>query len=158
MSITPPSDIIMDVARAADPTRYREAAAKLSQPGDPAAFGSAVQAVGLALQTPLDPRSALAGLQRQTAPVQAGAAGTPVDPYRKFEGLVLQQLIEAMMPEKSETVFGKGNAGGIWKSMLAEQIGAQVAKAGGLGIARMLSASHPAGAAPPAAGTAKAQP
>ena len=31
MSITPPSDIVMDVARAADPARYQEATAKLSQ-------------------------------------------------------------------------------------------------------------------------------
>ena len=29
MSISPPSDIVLDVARAADPARYREAAAKL---------------------------------------------------------------------------------------------------------------------------------
>ena len=33
MSISPPSDIVLDVARAADPARVQEAAAKLSQPG-----------------------------------------------------------------------------------------------------------------------------
>ncbi|WP_425277487.1 rod-binding protein [Methylobacterium nodulans] len=35
-------------------------------------------------------------------------------------------------------------AGGSWKSMLAEQIGGQIAKAGGIGIARMLATARPA--------------
>ncbi len=52
------------------------------------------------------------------------------------------------MPEKSETVFGKGNAGHIWKSMLAEQIGQQIAKAGGVGIAKMMDKAHPASSPP----------
>ncbi len=60
---------------------------------------------------------------------------------------MLQQFVEAMMPEKSETVFGKGNAGSIWKSMLSEQIGQQIAKAGGIGIAKALGKAHPAGKA-----------
>ena len=140
MSISPPTDIVMDVARAADPGRYQEAAAKLSAPGDPAAFGDAARAAGLSLHMPLDARGTLTGLQNQTAV----GTGSGSDPYKRFEGLVLQQFVEAMMPEKSETVYGKGNAGGIWKSMLAEQIGAQIAKSGGLGIAAMLSKAHPA--------------
>ncbi|TGD95603.1 rod-binding protein [Methylobacterium nonmethylotrophicum] len=150
MSISPPSDIVLDVARAADPARYQEAAAKLSQPGSPAAtaFADAARDVGLSTHMPLDARGSLTGLQNQTALTGAGS-----DPYKKFEGLVLQQFVEAMMPEKSETVYGKGNAGGIWKSMLAEQIGTQIAKAGGLGIAKMLNAAHPA---PPAAAPAEA--
>lgn len=153
MSISPPSDIVMDVARAADPARYQEAAAKLSQPGDPAAFASAAddaaREVGLTTHMPLDVHGALTGLKNETA--RTGSA----DPYRKFEGQVIQQFVEAMLP-KAETVFGKGNAGGIWKSMLSEQIGQQIAKTGGIGIARMLNASHPTGttAAPTATGVA----
>lgn len=141
MSISPPSDIVMDVARAADPARYQEAAAKLSQPGDPAAFASAAaeaaREAGISTHMPLDARGALTSLKNDTA--LKGAS----DPYRKFEGQVLQQFVEAMLPDKSETVYGKGNAGGIWKSMLAEQIGQQIAKSGGIGIARMLEAAHP---------------
>ncbi|AWB23930.1 flagellar biosynthesis protein FlgJ [Methylobacterium currus] len=153
MSITPPSDIVLDVARAADPSRYQEAAAKLSQPGSAGAtaFADAARDVGLSTHVPLDARGALLTLQNQTAMTGAGS-----DPYKKFEGLVLQQFVEAMMPEKSETVYGKGNAGGIWKSMLSEQIGAQIAKAGGIGIARMLNAAHPA--APAAAPADAANP
>ena len=141
MSITPPSDIVMDVAKAADPGRYQEAAAKLSAPGDPAAFTDAVRAAGLSLHMPLDARGTLTTLQNQTA---VAASGTGSDPYKRFEGLVLQQFVEAMMPDKAETVFGKGNAGGIWKSMLAEQIGAQIAKSGGIGIAKLLGNALPA--------------
>ncbi|GEP03193.1 rod-binding protein [Methylobacterium oxalidis] len=147
MSISPPSDIVLDVARAAEPARVEAAAAKLALPGDPAAFTDAVRAASAALHMPLDARGTLTGLQNQSA-----LHGPAADPYRKFEGLVLQQFVEAMMPEKSETVFGKGNAGGIWKSMLAEQIGEQIARAGGLGIAKMLGKAHPAGA--PAASAA----
>ena len=150
MSITPPSDIVMDVARAADPARYQEAAAKLSQPGDPAAFASAAdeaaREAGLSTHLPLDVHGALTGLKNDTA--RAGNA----DPYRKFEGQVIQQFVEAMLP-KAETVFGKGNAGGIWKSMLSEQIGQQIAKTGGIGIARMLNAAHPTGTTAAPAGT-----
>ena len=67
---------------------------------------------------------------------------------------MLRQFVETMMPSKSNAVFGKGNAGGIWKSMLADQVGTQIAKAGGLGIARMLEAARPL--TPPAATVAPA--
>ena len=50
-----------------------------------------------------------------------------------------------MLPKESEEVFGKGTAGGVWKSMLAEQLGAQLAKGKGIGIAKQLAAAHPAG-------------
>ncbi len=47
-----------------------------------------------------------------------------------------------------ETLSGKGNAGSIWKSMLAEQIGAQLSKAGGIGIAeKLFNARKPGSAA-----------
>nr|WP_280819655.1 rod-binding protein [Tianweitania sediminis] len=42
------------------------------------------------------------------------------------------------MPNDSETVYGGGMAGDIWKSMLAEQIAGVMAKRGGIGIADRL--------------------
>lgn len=140
MSISLPTDIVMDVAKAAEPARLQEAVAKLSAPGDPAAFTDSMQAAGLALHMPLDASGSLTTLKNHTA---LNGSGPASDPYKKFEGMVLQQFIESMMPEKSETVFGKGNAGHIWKSMLAEQIGQQIAKAGGVGIAKMMDKAHP---------------
>ncbi|MCK2053213.1 rod-binding protein [Methylobacterium sp. 37f] len=147
MSISPPTDIVLDVARAADPGRVQEAAAKLSAPGaDPAAFGDAYRMAGVSVHMPLDARGTLTALQTDNAVSGAGKAG---DPYKQFEAFVLRQFVETMMPSKSNAVFGKGNAGGIWKSMLADQVGTQVAKAGGLGIAKMLEAARPLHAAAP---------
>lgn len=138
MSIKPPSDIVLDVARAADPARYQDAASKLSTPagGDPAAFDDAFRTAGVSVHMPLDARGTLTAMQTDSAVSGPGRKG---DPYKQFEAFVLRQFVEKMMPDKATSVFGKGNAGGIWKSMLAEQIGAEVSKAGGLGIARILA-------------------
>lgn len=59
---------------------------------------------------------------------------------REFEAFVLQSFIEAMLPEKADSVLGTGTAGAFWKSMLAEQVAGELARAGGIGIARMIEA------------------
>ncbi|MFE1602422.1 rod-binding protein [Methylobacterium sp. ID0610] len=143
MSIKPPSDIVLDVARAADPTRMQEAAAKLGTTGapvDPAAFADAMRSVGSSEHMPLDALAALTSAKTDTA--LSGRKGT--GPYRQFEAFVLQHFVESMLPSKAGSVYGKGMAGGYWKSMLAEQIGGQISKAGGIGIARLLASAHPA--------------
>ena len=61
---------------------------------------------------------------------------------RALEAFVLQNFIQSMMP-KSERIFGKGNAGEVWRSMMSEQIAKQVAEAGGVGIARALTPQTP---------------
>jgi Rod binding domain-containing protein len=63
------------------------------------------------------------------------------DAFRQLEAFVLQTFVEAMLPKSAESVFGKGTAGGIWKSMLAERLADEIARNGGLGIARDLAAS-----------------
>jgi peptidoglycan hydrolase FlgJ len=142
MSIKPPSDLILDVVRAADPARAQEAAAKLSTPGapvDPSAFADAVRSVAPPTHMPLDALGTLTAAKSDTALSGGRAAG----PYRQFEAFVMQHFVEAMLPSKAGSVYGKGMAGGYWKSMLAEQIGGQISKAGGVGIARMLAGAHP---------------
>ncbi|WP_312010205.1 rod-binding protein [Bradyrhizobium cenepequi] len=68
--------------------------------------------------------------------------------YRKFEAFVLQTFVESMLPQNASEVFGKGTAGTIWRSMLAEQIGNEMAKGEGIGIARQLAkARHAADSA-----------
>ncbi len=59
-------------------------------------------------------------------------------PLQKFEGFVLRNFIESMLPSQNTSFFGTGTAGNIWRSMLAERIGDEMAKAGGVGIAEML--------------------
>ena len=43
-----------------------------------------------------------------------------------------------MLPDESEDVYGKGNAGEMWKSMMAEQLGTTLAESGGVGIAEQM--------------------
>jgi Rod binding domain-containing protein len=49
-----------------------------------------------------------------------------------------------MLPKQSEDLFGKGTAGTVWRSMMAEQLGNQLAQGKGIGIAKQLAAAHPA--------------
>ncbi len=58
--------------------------------------------------------------------------------YRKFEAMVLQNFIKNMLPSDSEEVYGKGATGDIWKGMMAEQLGNEISKGDGIGIAKQL--------------------
>ncbi|WP_279483905.1 rod-binding protein [Aureimonas sp. SK2] len=66
-------------------------------------------------------------------------------PLQKFESFVLRSFIENMLPSQNTAFFGTGTAGNIWRSMLAEQIGDEMASAGGVGIAKMLEKDGRAG-------------
>lgn len=62
-----------------------------------------------------------------------------VSPEEKFEGFVLRTFVEEMLPSEEGGFFGTGMAGNVWRSMLAEQIGDELAASGGVGIAEMLA-------------------
>ncbi|MBO0661233.1 rod-binding protein [Jiella sp. MQZ9-1] len=62
-----------------------------------------------------------------------------VGPLEQFEGFVLRSFVESMLPDKSSGFFGKGTAGEIWRSMLADQIGKEIAASGGIGIADVIA-------------------
>jgi len=47
-----------------------------------------------------------------------------------------------MLPKDTESVFGKGLAGDMWKSQLAERLADVMADRGGIGIARSMLADH----------------
>ena len=144
MSISPPSDIVLDVARAADPTRYSQAAARLTraQPSTDAFaefLGDLPEAATTASGAAVVPRALqVSGPPPQKAPANAAEA------YQNFEAMTLSTMIEASMPESQTAVFGSGTAGSVWKSMLAEQLGAQMAKRGGIGLATQLARSSQA--------------
>ncbi|MDA9467148.1 rod-binding protein [Bradyrhizobium sp. CCBAU 53415] len=157
MIVTATPDLVLDVLEAADPVTQRAATAKLdalkSSDADFAAtmdaeVGKAAAAADQSAAKVVEAQSGAA----DGAPVQMIKAPASGEVYRKFEAFVLQTFVETMLPKESEEVFGKGTAGGVWKSMLAEQLGNQLAKGKGIGIARQLAAAHPAG--PDAAGKA----
>ncbi|MBN9070468.1 MAG: rod-binding protein [Rhizobiales bacterium] len=123
MAISPPSDIVLDVARAADPSSVATARTELmrrTQPATAAGFDAGLTA-------------ATAGsgqvLGREAEPATAAGAA------KKFEAMVLETFISSMMPKNAESTYGKGLAGDMWKSMMAQKIAGVVAERGGIGIA-----------------------
>lgn len=152
MTVAIPSDLLSEVIDAADPAAYRAALNRLTRlqsAAGPDAARFAEQAADVAGAGNGAARDGAAGSSRaesfpavSSAGVVGRAAAAP-SAYRKFEGFVLQILIETMLP-KDASVFGKGTPGVIWRSMLSEQLGNQLASAGGIGIAKMLEKAHPA--------------
>jgi hypothetical protein len=74
-----------------------------------------------------------------------------LDAYGQFEAFVLQTFVQSMLPKNATSVFGSGTAGEVWKSMLAEKMGGELARSGQVGIARRLAAG-PGHAVEPARG------
>ncbi|MBH5402303.1 rod-binding protein [Bradyrhizobium sp. CNPSo 4010] len=151
MIVTATTDLVLDVLEAADPATQRAATAKLDAlKSSDADFAATMEAeVGKAKAGSADQAAAKVAEAQSGAvngaPVQVIKAPASGEVYRKFEAFILQTFVETMLPKESEEVFGKGTAGGVWKSMLAEQLGNQLAKGNGVGIARQLAAAHPAG-------------
>ena len=151
MSISPPSDIVLDVARAAEPARYNQAAAKLMRVKPSVdAFADFMQSAPPS--TAISPDAATVDADGAPTKIPAKAAAA----YQSFEAMTLSTLIEASMPNDASDVFGSGTAGSVWKSMLAQQLGVQMAKAGGIGLATQLAKSAEAAFAGDAMGSASA--
>ncbi len=161
MAIAPPSDILLDAARAADPVKVQAATARLAQlAADPAAanegFAKALASAKAAVAgggAPAASSTLLAatpsGSVGQRATVEAKGNGPKTDTYQKFEAVLLQQFVESMLP-KDEELFGDKTSAGVYRSMMAEQFATQLARSGGIGIAKAVAAAHPAPAPPPA--------
>lgn len=135
MSIKPPSDLLLDVAKAADPVASAAAAERLAklaaQGGDmDAGFSQVLEGVGGPQVKP--------GAAADAAAARVNfRPSSPVDPkqkaYQGLEALLLQNLVETMLPKDSD-LFGEGSAGMIWRSMLARELGADIAKKVDLGV------------------------
>lgn len=145
-----PPDIVLGVALAADPQKYRAAVERLRRMSadaaaganfDPTAFSTSVESARPDTENPAPvstpPRIA------NLSPRQAGKAGQA---FGQLEAFVLQSFIQAMLPKDAQHVFGKGTAGEIWKSMLAEKLGNEIAKSGQIGIAQRLASASAAAA------------
>lgn len=132
VAISPPSDIVLDVARAAEPQTLEAARARLA--ARTAATGTfRVGEAETARNT-----AAVLSTRSQAEPRVAAAPG----PFEKFEAGILQSFIQSMLPNQSGSVYGKGLSGDMWKSMMAEQIAGQIAANGRIGIASRLLADR----------------
>jgi Rod binding domain-containing protein len=116
MAVRIPSDLIVDVMRAASPQQAQMAAAKLKAVARPEAPGTMFTDALRSLQQP-KPKA---------------------DAYAQFETFMLRDAIEEMLPKAETGAFGEGFAGGVWRSMAAEQFASIFTEHGGLGIAEMM--------------------
>lgn len=157
LAIAPPSDIVLDVAQAADPLRLQAATSKLAKLA--AGAGASSVDFDLHVQSQAVTRSinnALSGSTRLVdTPPPRTATGSP---YQRFEAMVLQTFVQNILP-KDENLFGDAASADVCRSLLAEQLATQLAKSGRLGIARMIEAAHPpVHAAHPQSGSSASSP
>ena len=135
MSINPVSDIVLDVARAADPARSRAAAEKLSS-GD--ALDAAAGASFSHVLANSAARSSVSMPGQSGAGVSSARLLHPMDArtkaYKGLEQLVLKNLLENMLPKASAGYFGSGTAGDIYRFLLADQLAAELTHTINLGI------------------------
>jgi peptidoglycan hydrolase FlgJ len=143
MAFNPRTDVVLEVASAADPSRASLAAQRLNElagANAPAAdFAADVDRAAQASSTAAtanaaDARSRLA--EAQGGPDKLAQAKT------QFEAMMLNSFVGELLPKDTSDFFGKGMAGDMWRSMLAQQVSMQIAKSGKLGLARRLFATH----------------
>lgn len=145
MSINPPSDIVLGVARAADPGAYRAAAEKLER-ASTTASGRASEPV-LNTGNPADISAQAHAKDLNSSPstrIEATrqpskAPDEKAKAYEQFEGFLLQTFVEAMLPKDAPNVFGSGPAGDIWKSMMAQYLAQEMAESTKFGIAEKIA-------------------
>lgn len=125
MAISPPSDIVLDVAQAVGKPDLEAARARLAD-------ASATRRAG--------------GAAFSLMEASSREAGQPVGPkdrtHVQFEAMVLRNFMETMLPKENEAVYGKGLAGDMWKSLMAEQLANVVAERGGIGISDRVLGDH----------------
>jgi len=138
MSIQPPSDIVLDVARNADADLAATAARRLealasTQASDHPNFVATLEGVSPKLSHVGDanPTKLRQASRPQNGWFNGVARGKEV--AQQFEATVLSAFVNEAMPKNA--YYGQGTAGEIWKSMLSDQIAHQLAKSGSLGIA-----------------------
>jgi peptidoglycan hydrolase FlgJ len=92
--------------------------------------------------TQTDLSTLTAGATR-TATAAKGASRTDIDKTAKdFEAMFLSQMFQCMFKGiQADPEFGGGNAENMYRSLMIDEYGKQVAKRGGLGIAEQVSRS-----------------
>lgn len=130
MAITPPSDLVLDVARAADPVKYQASVQKLRGMQGAAGNGN-TGTVAVPFVDIVQPELSI-------LPAAVAGGKKPVEAYRKFEAFMLQAMVQDMFTTDTPSVFGKGPGSEFWKSMLVEIVAKEMAEGGGVGVADML--------------------
>lgn len=145
MAVTLPSDLVLDVMRNADPVRSRETIARLNQGAavnqgqDFAAVMNAAQPAAETADSPVS--TGMTG--GVSLPLVPGEANDPKSrAYHSFEKMMLQNMVETMLPSADTGVFGDKISGGVWRSMTADALSTAVADSGGIGLASVIAAKE----------------
>lgn len=139
MAINPGTDLLSEALLAAEPQRAKAAEERLVRLG-----GEQNATTSTDFNTLLAPSDAIksAALDYSRPTGGTGASGLfsikPGKPYEQFEVTVLKTMIESMLPQKADAVFGSGFAGGIWKSMMAQSFAEVAGRAGIARVARTI--------------------
>jgi peptidoglycan hydrolase FlgJ len=152
MAVTIPSDIVLDVMRGASARDVRISSAKLDGSGHVEADaglefsevmdGAAVEAPnnlsnslasGAVGQSQIGYSVATESLSQSSGTSASNAEGQP-SVYKSFERMFLGNVFELILPSSSSGVFGDEPAGGIWRSMAADQFAGVYAESGGIGL------------------------
>lgn len=123
MSIRPPTDLVLDVVRAADPARAAAASARLAR------------ADAATPSQPFDAAMRLASAKPAQSPGQApkkDAVG------QGLEELLMRQMVQDALPKKAAAVYGAGTAGDVWRGFFAEQLAKAMTNSGRVGLASHL--------------------
>lgn len=140
MSILTAIDLISDVGRAALPSRKAEALHRLER----LSFsGEGIAATPNNTITTHNYRDANPSFHisssRSSSPLNNSSSdrNEAASVFMKFEAFILQTWLEILLPKVDGGAYGDDQAGGVWRSLMAEQFGEQLAKTGALGLARL---------------------
>lgn len=130
MAVSIPSDLIVDVMKAADPSRLKQATLSLSPDGeqgspDKVGFPSMLASTQGTACVTIEPVSGVAAPQ----------ASDQTDATRQgFEQMVWRNLYETLLPDGQSGVFGGGPSAGIWRSMAADQLATVASQSSSLSL------------------------
>jgi peptidoglycan hydrolase FlgJ len=147
VSIKPPSDILLDVARAADPAKSSAATERLTRLAgdvgvDDAQFSDVLSHVDMPRAMPNAPLPAIAEPRFANLQSEKAKDAAETKAYQGIAALLLENLVENMLPD-SEEFFGAQAGAGIWRSMMAQELGTSLSKSVDLGIApKHVKSSH----------------
>jgi flagellar protein FlgJ len=130
VAISPPSDIVLDVARAVDPAELEAARAALAK------------RVGARAPQGTDAAFSATASFRSAGSARGADPASPAQSFKRFEAAVLETFLQSMLPQDAAAVYGEGLSGDMWKSMMAQQMAGVMAERGGIGIADRLLADH----------------
>jgi Rod binding domain-containing protein len=145
MVFNPRTDVILEVASAADPSRATVAAQRLNALAGSnvprADFAADLDRAASTTSVMTAPLASTAGARSRLAEA-AGGPDKLGQAKTQFEAMMLNSFVGELLPKDTGEVFGQGMAGDMWRSMLAEQVSMQIAKSGKLGLARRLFYTH----------------